>query len=617
MRRTIHTILAALALAGLLSSCQNKEQDVVAKKALKVVKTEVVFGVEGGEGVIQVEADEAVTATSERAWCQVAVDGNTIHVSVPEANPGRMSRYARIIIKSGAYESHVTAQQYGEVFSGLELEDMVVGAEGAELQYSCLANMTVQLSSDQPWVHFTLDPATSVATLKVDANEGYGYRFATVSYTAGSTSLSAQVIQETPFAVLSGWKVEDADGRFVFPDQIESVTVTPSGDMASVPYYWDLFDPEDVDEEHILDFVKEQAMAYKALADEKKITFCKGTDTREFKNPHSLMKAVVCCFDENNYPTGRYVLADVSIPARGPVKQEVEGWQVARTDGSYAHPVQTDVFTVTPEAGYEDQYYVATVVKKEDVTDVEDFAFNTFAMAERQKILDKVAAGELASFEEGLSKGVSTLTVTDMVGDCYVVVVAFGTDEFYTGDYQVIEVKVADATPAFYRWVGKWKVSRKNDKNDAVDTWTITVKDDQNKVLNIHGIEGFDNPDRYDAEATVDETGKLILKTQNCGQYEDSTRGTVTVLLSGQYTNVQGKTYYSSSLGVVLLLATLSEDGLTADLTPGTVTSAGAPASFSNIQFYGRYKKSDGSTSAITWTAGQTQIEQTITRVVE
>lgn len=613
MRRTIHTILAALTLAGLLSSCQNKEQDVVAKKALKVVKTEVVFGVEGGEGVIQVEADEAVTATSERAWCQVAVDGNTIHVSVPEANPGRMSRYARIIIKSGPYESHVTAQQYGEVFSGLELEDMVVGAEGAELQYSCLANMTVQLSSDQPWVHFTLDPATSVATLKVDANEGYGYRFATVSYTAGSTTLSAQVIQETPFAVLSGWKVEDADGRFVFPDQIESVTVTPSGDMASVPYYWDLFDPEDVDEEHILDFVKEQAMAYKALADEKKITFCKGTDTREFKNPHSLMKAVVCCFDENNYPTGRYVLADVSIPARGPVKQEVEGWQVARTDGSYAYPVQTDVFTVTPEAGYEDQYYVATVVKKEDVTDVEDFAFNTFAMAERQKILDKVAAGELASFEEGLSKGVSPLTVTDMVGDCYVVVVAFGTNEFYTGDYQVIEVKVADATPAFYRWVGKWNVSRKNDKNDAVDTWTISVKE-KDETLQIVGIEGFSDPERHYAEATVDDEGLLVLKVQYTGGYEDSSRGHVDVLLSGQYDDTKtGKTYYTATVGTVLLRGKLSEDGRSADLEPGTYNGY----SFKNIQYYGRYKKSDGTTSAISWTAGTTEIEQTITRVVE
>ena len=610
MRITIHKLLAALALAGLLASCQKKEQDVAVKKALKVVKSEVIFGVEGGEGSILVEAEEAVTAVSERAWCQVAVDGNTIRVSVPEANPGKMSRYARIIIKSGAGESHVTALQYGEVFSGLEMEDLTVEPEGTEVRYSYVANMTVRLSSDQPWIHFTTDPETSVVTMKVDANNGFGYRFATVSYTAGTNSGSAQVIQEASFGELSGWTVEDTDGRFVFPDQIDAITVTPSAQMASVPYCWDLFSPDELDGEHILDFVKEKALSYKSLADEGKLTFCKGADTREFTNPRSVMKALVCCFDERNYPTGQYVLVDVAVPARGPVKQEVEGWQVARTGGSYDYPVQTDVFTVTPKTGYEDRYYLATIVKKEDVSDVEDFAFNGFAMTERQKILDKVAAGELASFEEGLVKGTSTLTVDDMVGDCYAVVVAFGDNQFYTGDYQVFELAVADATPAFYRWVGKWSVSR---KADAVDTWEISVKE-TDKTLRIIGVESFTDLTRYDVTATTDEEGRLVVKTQITGSYEDSSRGHMDMLLSGQYDDTKaGKTYYTSSLDVVLFRGTLSEDGASADLEPGVINGY----YFKNIQFYGRYKKADGSMTGVSYNAGPTAIPQRITRIVE
>lgn len=611
MRITIHKLLAALALAGLLASCQKKEQDVAVKKALKVVRSEVIFGVEGGEGSILVEAEEAVTAVSERAWCQVAVDGNTIRVSVPEANPGKMSRYARIIIKSGAGESHVTALQYGEVFSGLEMEDLTVEPEGTEVRYSYVANMTVRLSSDQPWIHFTTDPETSVVTMKVDANNGFGYRFATVSYTAGTNSGSAQVIQETSFGELSGWTVEDTDGRFVFPDQIDAITVTPSAQMASVPYCWDLFDPDELDGEHILDFVKEKALSYKSLADEGKLTFCKGADTREFTNPRSVMKALVCCFDERNYPTGQYVLVDVAVPARGPVKQALDGWDIEHTDATWAYPNQTDVFTITPKAGYEDVKYIATVVKKGDVADVEDFAFTNFAMNTRQSILDKVTAGDLPSFEAGLSSGTTTVSIDNAVGDVYVVVVAFGDNKFYTGDYEATEFAVADIKPAMYSWVGSWKVVRKNDKYDTVDTWVISVKE-TDKTLRIIGVESFTDLTRYDVAATTDEEGRLVVKTQITGSYEDSSRGHVDVLLSGQYDDTKaGKTYYTSSLNVVLFRGTLSEDGASADLEPGVINGY----YFNNIQFYGRYKNSSGGTSAVTWNAGPTAIPQTITRL--
>ena len=141
MKLNINKILISLTFLGLLAACQKPEQEVVEKKALKVVSSDVIIGVEGGTGTIVVEADEAVTATSERDWCQVSVDGKTIHVSVPEANPSRMSRYARIIIKAGSDESHVTVQQYGEVFSGLEMEDLEVLPEGTTVRYSFKSNI--------------------------------------------------------------------------------------------------------------------------------------------------------------------------------------------------------------------------------------------------------------------------------------------------------------------------------------------------------------------------------------------------------------------------------------------------------------------------------------------
>ena len=85
-------------------------------------------------------------------------------------------------------------------------------------------------------------------------------------------------------------------------------------------------------------------------------------------------------------------------------------------------------------------------------------------------------------------------------------------------------------------------------------------------------------------------------------------------LLSGQYTNVEGKTYYYSGVGNVICRAKLSEDGLTADLTPGSVTSAGAPAFFYNIRWYGRYTNSSGSRSGVSWGGYETALPNVMTK---
>ena len=58
MKMNINKILISLTFLGLLAACQKPEQDVVEKKALKVISSDVIIGVEGGTGTIVVEADE-------------------------------------------------------------------------------------------------------------------------------------------------------------------------------------------------------------------------------------------------------------------------------------------------------------------------------------------------------------------------------------------------------------------------------------------------------------------------------------------------------------------------------------------------------------------------------
>lgn len=621
MKRISTIVFSILALMA-VASCRRAEQEPIEWKTdLQVVKSNLVFSPEGGTETLEVN-QSSVSVTSDKSWVTASVSGNAVTVTV-SPNAGNQSRYAVLKLTSGSESINVTVIQYSEVFDGLALADMYVPLEGDKVPYPYTTNLELKISADQPWVHIEFDEEEEgLLYVVVDENKDFGVRKATVSYTAGSLSGSAQVIQEPKFGAVSGWTVADTDGRYVFPDQIDVISVTPPAGMADVWYFFDVIDPVEFPAGNVDDVMRaaivevtaqiRQLMASGEIQSMSEIAV-KGTASDEFTNLPGTSKAVVMCFDDEGYPTGQYVVTDVTIPDRGPKKTVVDGWEIAHAGATYAHPDQTDRFTVTPKAGFENVKYIATVVNKEDVPSIEDYTFTTFAMETREAILAKVASGELSDFDAGLSTGVTTVEGVNVAPDAYVVVVAFGDNQFYTGDYQVSEFTLPDATPAFYKWIGKWNVSRKNDKYDDIDTWEITVKED-GETLQIVGIESFSDPERHYAEATVDEEGRLVLKTHYTGSYEDSSRGHVDVLLSGQYDDTKaGKTYYTSSLNVVLFRGTLSEDGKTADLEPGLINGY----YFKNIQFYGRYKNSSGGTSAVTWNAGPTQIPQTITRVAE
>ena len=617
MKKYIYLIFAALSALLLLSACQEEKEVVVKKPVLKVVSSDVIFGVEGGQGTIVVEADAAVSVTSERPWVQTSVSGNTITVTVSELNPSPQSRYSRLTITAGSDKTYVTVHQFGEVFDGMKMSDVTVANTGTTMRYAFKANMTVNVTADQPWVHCAMDEENEgILIVTVDKHEGFGTRFATVSFTAGTHSGSMKITQEPTYGEIAGWKVEDTDGRFVFPDQIDKIQVTPPSDMASAPYYWGVMDPSELVGKNIPAFIRELATSTKEAADAGQITLCKGSDSDELQNLPSTAKAVIILFDDQNYPTGQYALVDFSVPDRGPVKTLVDGWDIVHTGGTFEQPTQTDVFTVTPKAGYEDVKYIATVVKKENTPSVEDFAFTTFAMDTREEILAKVASGELPNFDAGLSTGTTTLTAENMAGDVYVVVVAFGDNQFYTGEYQFAEIALPDITPAYYKWLGEWSVPR----GDGADTWIVTENVPM-ESFKVSGIAGFDADD-YAVGAFVAivpydvATGEMVFKVyENLDvTWQDSTRGTMNALLSGQYTNVQGKTYYNSGIGNTICRAKLADDEQTAELTPRSVTSGGAPAFFYNIRWYGRYTSSSGSRSGVSWTGYETALPNTMTK---
>ena len=564
MKKYIYLIFAALSALLLLSACRREQPVEVKKPALKVVSSNVVFGVEGGEGTIVVEADGTVSVTSERPWVQTSVNGNTITVTVSELNPSPQSRYSRLTIQAGSEKTYVTVHQFGEIFDGMKMEDVTVASAGTTMRYGFKANMTVNVTADQPWVHCEMDEENEgVLVVTVDKHEGFGTRFANVSFTAGSNSGSMKITQEPPYGAVSGWTVEDTDGRFVFPDQIDVIQVTPPSDMAATPYYWGVLDPSELAGKDIPAFIRELAASTKEAVDAGQITPCKGADSDELQNLPSTAKAIIIVFDDQNYPTGQYAVIDVAVPDRGPKKQLVDGWEITHDGGTFVAPDQVDVFTITPKAGYEDVKYIATVVSKELVSDLEDYAFTTFAMAEREAILAKVDSGELPSFDAGLSTGTTELSCKNLTGEVYVFVVAFSDNQFYTGDYSYEEFAISDAKRSF--WIGTWTLT-----NTAGDSYTCIIKekDDGSGYLTMscNGLytgTGAKLVAMNWVDLRYNEDGTLTLFGQEHKEMEvdyNATYGNVYPGLYGYFTR-DGKVYYRTAVPYDIFDLTFGEAG--------------------------------------------------------
>ena len=220
------------------------------------------------------------------------------------------------------------------------------------------------------------------------------------------------------------------------------------------------------------------------------------------------------------------------------------------------------------------------------------------------------------AFSAFLSDETATDGWTEMEdGDYWVFAVGLDGEGYPTGWYASSLLKVGDPTP-YEKWLGNWSVPR----GDSVDTWVVQVNE-VDKSYKVSGIAGFDANDYAEGafvaivnfDAATEEMVFAVYEN-TAVTWQDSSRGTMNALLSGQYTNVEGKTYYNSGVGNVICRAKLSEDGLTADLTPGSVTSAGAPATFYNIRWYGRYTTSSGSRSGVSWTGYENALPNVMTK---
>lgn len=497
MRKYLNITLAVLAIA-LLAAC-NKEKPVEDTSVkLSVLNSQVTFNCQGGEGTIQVEAEGAVSATSDRFWASVSVNGKTVSVHVDPW--GKLeSRYAKVTIRSGDEKTDVAVLQTGVTlsFEGLSLlDETTLMGEAGTYRFPFVSEGDLTVTSDNDWLSVRVEDGEIVVVTK--DNPDKAVRHGSIQCAYGEASSSVDFVQYPIFEKTEDW---------------------------------------------VLSFEGRQEIS--------------GNTYAVFKNTVQADQ-------------GKYAL-----------------WY--ETPGAYA------------SSGIPEDVFVRDVVYSE-LTDA---------------LWEIVASyNGKYKFSDFLSSGTDTDGWTDMTdGDYWVYAVGLDGEGYPTGWYAASLLKVGEPTP-YEKWLGSWSVPR----GDGADIW-IVEPNVEDKSYKVSGIAGFDANDyaegafvaivNFDAET---EEMVFAVYENTSVTWQDSSRGAMNALLSGQYKNVEGKTYYNSGVGDVICRAKLSEDGLTADLTPGSVTSAGAPAFFYNIRWYGRYTNSSGSRSGVSWTGYETALPNVMTK---
>ena len=199
--------------------------------------------------------------------------------------------------------------------------------------------------------------------------------------------------------------------------------------------------------------------------------------------------------------------------------------------------------------------------------------------------------------------------------------IVYGVDESNNKLYRLAETPAVLSLPAslskdkpgvedvYSKFIGNWAITR----GEATDTWIISAKE-EGKSFNIDGVEGLSGEESITIEGKF-ENGKLVVYTQTLGSWTHSSYGTVEDHLMGNVVYDEKK--YRINGDYLLFTGTLSADGKTIEMTPGTVTveSLGGELTLVGLQFYGVLTdEGDYKGAALYYNADYTTLPNTLTK---
>lgn len=233
-------IIVTWILCILVVGCSDDDNNTVAQ-LLKVVASDVSFDCQGGTGTIRVEAPAAISASSTEEWCQVAVSGNEVNLTV-SSNLLIGSRTAMVSIRSGEEETQVPVYQLGDIFD-TNLKNTDFTAKGGTLTFRVKSNWDVEFEAiDETWLTCTYSKEDEEVTVTAaPLPEGGKYRVNRIKVKSGMHEIPitlTQVNMAGRYACfINGGRtaygtclIEETDTDLLYK-------ITPTGSAFDAPYY--------------------------------------------------------------------------------------------------------------------------------------------------------------------------------------------------------------------------------------------------------------------------------------------------------------------------------------------------------------------------------------------
>lgn len=151
-------IISCIALCACDRTVIDGELDfgLAGETTIKIIENNSTFSPDGGVGFLIIDSESGFKARSDRAWCSLSVEKDSVTLSV-EPYDGMDSRYAAVVVKNEAGDSvNVIVHQFGAVIQSIDASGAYCNNEGGNVLIAYKANMTPKVVSSVDWAVPTL-----------------------------------------------------------------------------------------------------------------------------------------------------------------------------------------------------------------------------------------------------------------------------------------------------------------------------------------------------------------------------------------------------------------------------------------------------------------------------
>ena len=201
----------------------------------KIESTDLNFTAAGGEGSITVDGFGWISAVSNQEWCEVRVEGMTVHVTVAESQEVT-SRSAIVAISAEGDSVEVPVVQAG-VISDIGALNRAFGYDGGTFTIGTNVNYSIEIPEEaKDWISYSeeVNPESGKTQFVFNVEPSATCRATSLEVRFGSNVYSLNVIQMEATDILGSWNCSYVSGAY---EQTLSgpITIRESGGSLLMP----------------------------------------------------------------------------------------------------------------------------------------------------------------------------------------------------------------------------------------------------------------------------------------------------------------------------------------------------------------------------------------------